>query len=124
MSNYATKNELNHATGVDTSDLAAKKGFIALKAEVEKLDIYKLINVTTSLNNLKTKVDDLDVDKLKTVPVDVKKVSDVADNKVVKNTKFNTLKTKVNNLDKKIPDATTLIHTNQYNTDKQNWGCR
>ena len=124
MSNYATKNELNHATGVDTSDLAAKKGFIALKAEVEKLDINKLINVTTSLNNLKTKVDDLDVDKLKTVPVDVKKVSDVADNKVVKNTKFNTLKTKVNNLDKKIPDATTLIHTNQYNTDKQNWGCR
>ena len=124
MSNYATKNELNHATGVDTSDLAAKKGFIALKAEVEKLDINKLINVTTSLNNLKTKVDDLDVDKLKTVPVDVKKVSDVADNKVVKNTKFNTLKTNVNNLDKKIPDATTLIHTNQYNTDKQNWGCR
>ena len=26
--------------------------------------------------------------------------------------KFNTLKTKVNNLDKKIPDATTLIHIN------------
>ena len=27
-------------------------------------------------------------------------------------------KTKVNNLDKKVPDATTLIHINQYNTDK------
>ena len=25
MSNYATKKELDHATGVDTSDLAAKK---------------------------------------------------------------------------------------------------
>ena len=41
-------------------------------------------------------------------------------NKIVKNTKFNTLTTKVNNLDKNIPDATTLIHINQYNTDKQN----
>ena len=30
------------------------------------------------------------------------------------------MKTKVNKLDKKIPDATTLIHINQYNTDKQN----
>ena len=30
--NYATKNELNHATSVDTFDLAAKKDFIALKA--------------------------------------------------------------------------------------------
>ena len=47
--------ELEHATGVDTSDLAAKKYFIALKAEVDKLDIAKWVNVPTSLNNLKTK---------------------------------------------------------------------
>ena len=33
--------------------------------------------------------------------MDLKKLSDVLDNEVVKNTKFNTLKTKVNNLDKK-----------------------
>ena len=117
---FATKKELDHATGVDISDLAAKKDFIALKLEVDKLDINKLVNVPTSLNNLKTKVDDLDVGKLKTVPVDLKKLSDVVDNEVVKNTKFNTLKTKVNNLEKKIPDATTLIYINQYNTDKQN----
>ena len=58
MLNSATKKELDHATGVDTSDLAAKKDFIALKAEVDKLDINKLVNVPTSLNNLKTKVDD------------------------------------------------------------------
>ena len=57
---------------------------------------------------------------MKTVPVDLKKLSDVADNEVVKNTKFNTLKTKANNLEKKNPYATTLIHINQYNTDKQN----
>ena len=48
------------------------------------------------------------------------KLSDVAANEVVKNTKCNTLMTKVNSLEKEIPDATTLIHINQYNTDKQN----
>ena len=72
------------------------------------------------MNNLKTKVDDLDVGKLKSAPVDLKILSNLVDNEVVKNTKFNTLKRKVNNLEKKIPSATTLIHINQYNTDKQN----
>ena len=38
---------------------------------------------------------------------------DVVDNEVVKNTKFNTLKTEENNFEKKIPDATTLIHINK-----------
>ena len=73
------------------------------------------------MNNLKTKLDDLDVSKLKTVPIDLKKLSGVVDNKVVKNAKFNKLKTKVNNLDKKIPYAITLIQINQYNTGRQNW---
>ena len=41
-------------------------------------------------------------------------------NMIVKNIKVNTLKTKVNNLENKISDPTTLIHINQYNTDKQN----
>ena len=62
MSNYATKKELEHATGIDTSDLVAKKDFDALKSGVD---------------NLK-KVDDLHVGKLKTVPVDLKKLSNVA----------------------------------------------
>ena len=50
----------------------------------------------------------------------MKKLSDVVSNEVVKNTKCNTLKTIVNSLEKKIPDATTLIRINQYKTDKQN----
>ena len=65
------------------------------------------------MNNLKTKVDDLDVGELKTVPVDLKKLRDVVDNEVVKNAKFHMPKTKVNNLSKKILDATTLIYINQ-----------
>ena len=88
-----------------------------MKAEVDKLDINSVINIPTSLNNLITKIGDLDIGKLKTVPLDLKNFSDVVDNEVVKNTKFNTLKTKVNNLEKKISDAATLIHLNQYNTD-------
>ena len=35
---------------------AAKKDFIALKAEADKLDITKLVDVPTNLNNLITKV--------------------------------------------------------------------
>ena len=61
--------ELEHATGVDTFDSAAKKDFITLKAKVDTLDIDKLANVPTNLNYLKTKLDDLDVVKLKTIPV-------------------------------------------------------
>ena len=65
------------------------------RAEVNELDDNKFVNVTTSLNNLKTEVNDLDISKLKVVPVDLKKLSDVVHNEVIKNTKFNKLKTKV-----------------------------
>ena len=91
--------KLEHAIGIDTSAVAAKRNFIALKAEVDKLDIIKLTNVPTSFTNLKTKADDLDVGKLKTVPADLKKLSDVVDNEVVKNTKFNKLNTSINRLE-------------------------
>ena len=45
----------------------------------------------------------------------LKKLNDVVANEIAKNTIFNTLKKKVNNLEKKIPDATTLIGINLYN---------
>ena len=69
-----------------------------------------MFNVSTSLNNLKTKVDDLDVGNLK--KYSLKKLSDVINKEIVKNTKFNKLNAKVNNLEKKIPDAATLILIN------------
>ena len=62
----------NIRSGTDKSDLAAKKDFHALKAEFNKLHLNKLFNVPTSFNNLKTKVDDLDVGKFETVPIDLK----------------------------------------------------
>ena len=72
------------------------------------------------MNNFFKKVDDLDVGKLNTFSVDLNKLSDVVGNEVVKNTKFNTLKTKENNLEKKISDATTFIRINKYNIHNQN----
>ena len=120
LSNYEAKKELDQATSVDASDLAAKKDLFVMKDEVEKLGISKLVNFSRNLSNLKTKVDDLDVDKLKAVPSNLKKISDVVDKEVFNSTKSKTLKTKANNLERKILDVTTVIHINQYNTDKQN----
>ena len=117
--NYATKKELNNPTSIDTANLSAKSDFIALKAEIDKLEINKLVNVPTSLNNLKAKVDDLDVSKLNAVPIKLKTLSDAVSKEVVKNTKFSKLYTKINSLENKNPDSATLIHVNQYNTDKR-----
>ena len=55
LSNYATKKDIDDITHVDTSHFALK----------------------TNLANLKTEVDNLDVDKLATVPVDLSKLSNV-----------------------------------------------
>ena len=71
------------------------------------------------MNKLKTKVNDLDVDKLKTVPINLKKLNDVISKKVVKKTKYNKLNMKVNSLENKVPDISTWIYINEYNTDKQ-----
>ena len=47
LSNYGTKTELEHDTGIDTFDLTAVRDFIALKAYVDKADISKLTSVPT-----------------------------------------------------------------------------
>ena len=64
-----------------------------MKAEVDELD-NKLMFQLYKLNNSKTKVDDLDIGKLKTVPLDLKKLSDVVGKEGVKNTNFETLNIK------------------------------
>ena len=43
------------------------------------------------------------------IPIDLKKSSNVVSKEVVKSTKFNTLKTNINNLEKKIPNASTIF---------------
>ena len=110
--NYATKTDLKNIIHVDTSNFALK----------------------TNLANLKTEVDKLDTDKLKTVPVDLSKLSNIVKTEVVKKSEYNKLVGKVNNintsdfvlktkydtdklkLEKKIPDTSNLVKKSDYNT--------
>ena len=66
--------QINDATGVDTSNLTTKGDFCVLRADVGKLNIKNLVNVSSGLNDLKTKVDDMNVDTLETVPLNLKKM--------------------------------------------------
>ena len=77
LSNHATKTNFKKATGIDTSNLAFKSDLATLKAEVDK--IY--------------------VDKLKTVPIDLSKLSNVVDDEVVKKTVYDKLVAKLNDID-------------------------
>ena len=62
LTNYATKDDVKNITHVDVSSYATKTNLAALKSEVDKID----------------------VDKLKTVPADLAKLSNVVKNDVVK----------------------------------------
>ena len=62
LSNYATKADIKNISHVDTSTFALK----------------------TNLANLKSEVDKLDIDKLKSVPTDLSKLSNVVKNDVAK----------------------------------------
>ena len=75
--NYATKIDLEKATGIDTSNFAPKSNLASLKTEVDKLDIDKLIPI----------------------PFDLSKLSNVVKNNVVKKTAHDKLVAKVNNID-------------------------
>ena len=77
LSNYATKTDLKNVSYVGVSSFALKSNFAGLKTEVDKID----------------------ADKLKTVPVDLAKLSNVVKNDVVKKIEYNKLVTKVDNID-------------------------
>ena len=66
----------------------------------------------TNLAALKTKDDKIDTDKLKTVPDDLAKLSNVVKNDVVKNTDYNALKSKVNGI-----DVSKYVGRTKYETD-------
>ena len=53
LSNYATKTDVKNITHVDTSGFALKTNLASLKTEVDKLDIDKLKSLPTNLSNLK-----------------------------------------------------------------------
>ena len=101
LTNYATKTDLKNITHTDVSSFASKTNLAALKTEVDKIN----------------------TDKLKTVPDDLAKLSNVVKNDVVKKADFNAddyvkktkfsadtnaLDDKIDKVDKKIPDVSGL----------------
>ena len=71
--NYATKTDLKNITHVDVSSLASKTNLAALKTEVDKID----------------------ADKLKTAPADLAKLTNAIKNDVIKKTDYNTKVTSI-----------------------------
>ena len=90
LANYTTKNDLKNVTHVDVSSFASKTNLAALKTEVDKID----------------------TDKLKTVPDDLAKLSNVVKNEVVKKTAYNTLKNKVDAI-----DTSKFVSRTKFKTD-------
>ena len=72
LPNYAAKAELKNETDVDTSKFSKKVNLASLKSNVDKLK-----NLPSNLSNWKSKVDELDFDKLLPIPTDLKKLSDI-----------------------------------------------
>ena len=68
LTNYATKTDLKNITHVDVNSFASKTNLAALKTEVDKID----------------------VDKLKTTPTDLDRLSNLVKNGLVKKTDYNT----------------------------------
>ena len=88
VSSYAMKDDLKRATGIDTSTLASKK----------------------DLASLNTKVDNLDVNKIKTVPAALSKLSNVVDNDVIK---------KKIVYDKSVFKVNAIVTKTQHDSDKE-----
>ena len=75
LANYATKDDVKNITHIDVSSFASK----------------------TNLATLKTEVDKIDVDKLKTTPTDLAKLTNAVENDLVKKTDYNTKVTSIEN---------------------------
>ena len=73
----------------------------------------------TDLASLKTKEENLDVDKVKTVPSDLSKLTNVVDNDVIKKTVYDKLVIKVNIIYIKILSTSGLVTKRQSDSDKQ-----
>ena len=52
LSSYATKAELKNTTGIDTSNFALKSNLASLKTEVDKINVDKLKTVPVGLSKL------------------------------------------------------------------------
>ena len=84
LPNYVPKPDIKRATDINTLKFAKETDLGNITSDADELRINYLKVVSRILNSLKGKVDKSNVDKLRTVPVDMKKLSDVVDEDVVK----------------------------------------
>ena len=105
LSNYARKTVVKNISHVDTSSFALKSTLPSLKTKVDNLDKDKLKILPNNLSNLKNIVDKLDIDKLVLVPVDVSTLSNLVKNEVVKKIEYNAT---IKSIEDKIPDISKL----------------
>ena len=101
LANYTTKDGVKNITHVDVSSYASKTNLAALKTEVDKIDIDKLKTVPDYLAKLSNVVKN-----------DVVKKTDFSADNYVKKTKFSAdtsaLDDKIDKVDKRIPDVSNL----------------
>ena len=101
LSNYATKDDVKNITHVDVSSYASKTNLAALKTEVDKIDTDELKAVSDDLAKLSNVVKN-----------EVIKKTDFSADDYVKKTKFsgdiNSLDDKIDKVEKKIPDVSSL----------------
>ena len=112
LSNYATKTDLRNVSHVDVSRFALKSNLASLKTEVDKIDADKLKTVPVYLANLsnvvkKDVIKKTEYDKL------VAKVNGIDNTKFVSRTKYekdgSDFEDKIDKIDEKIPDVTNLV---------------
>ena len=101
LANYTTKDDVKNITHVDVSSYASKTNLAALKTEVDKIDNDKLKTVPDYLAKLSNVVKN-----------DVVKKTDFSADNYVKKTKFSAdtsaLDDKIDKVDKRIPDVSNL----------------
>ena len=69
-----------------------------LKSDVDKLNNDELKLVPSNLSNLKSKLNKLDIGKLQTTPVGIRKLSNCVKNDVAKKVEYNNSLKKVSNI--------------------------
>ena len=123
LPNYSAKIDLKNVTHVDTSIFELKKNLANLKAEVDKLDIDKLVPVLVDLSKLNNVVKN-EVVKKTAYDKLVDKVNNIDTNGFILKTKYQADKTE---LEKKISDVSNLVKKLDYNTniseiESKTWG--
>ena len=109
LSNYTTKTDLKNVSHVDVSSFALKSNLASLKTEVDKIDADKLKTVPVKLSNVVKNdvIKKTDDDKL------VAKVNGIDNTNFVSRTNYekdgSDFEYKIDKIDKKIPDVTNLI---------------